>query len=398
MSSFSRERLKGIGIWNLAAWLAWTIVLVAIVIHRAKSHSRSTLEVYQLAGSHWTHGEYLYGDRRGFVYSPLAAAFFTILDWLPRAWATVFWLLVNAAALLGGMWAILRSGFGPAIDRKHFGIAFLLLLPLAIGNLDVMQANALVIGLLMLAFAAASKERWAVAAVCIGVATYLKIYPLSVGLLLVLLAPWRFGWRLVVALVVLGLLPFLFQHPQYVSDQYHFWIASRLGDNRLQYSEKDAPLDLWYLLVRVGHVPLTQGAYRILQVLAGGAIAVFEVVGRLRGWPRLRILAGAFSFVSIWMTLVGPATEGYTYILLAPAAALAFVQAWSRPDSKWERGLVSGAMALLLFAVARNSFMPHLKTPLVMSAQPAGALLLLGACLTAIRYDAFNSKVADHDR
>jgi len=385
MSFTSSERLKRLGPWNCAAIVAWSAAILGIILHRAFSHSRTTLEVFQLAGHHWIHGEYLYADRRGFVYSPLAAALFSGLEVLPRAAATIVWVSVNATALLSGMFAMLKGGFAPAIRREHFGVAFLLLLPLAIGNLDVLQANALVIGLLMHAFSAADRNRWGIAAICIAVATYFKIYPFAAGLLLILLAPWRFGWRLTLAMLAFGLLPFLFQHWAYVSEQYHSWIVTRTADNRLQYSDKDAPLDLWFVLVRLGHLPLTAGIYRLMQVAGGGAIALFELYGIWRNGPRARILAGAFAFLSVWMTLIGPATEGYTYLLLAPAVAIAVVEIWSGKQGFLECVGIAIAFAFLLFAMARNSFFPHARSTWIMSAQPIGAAIFLGVCLLRLR-------------
>ena len=47
----------------------------------------------------------------------------------------------------------------------------------------------LLIGLIMMAILAAYSKRWTVSAVCKGIAAYLKIYPLAVGLLLVLIYP-----------------------------------------------------------------------------------------------------------------------------------------------------------------------------------------------------------------
>ena len=59
-----------------------------------------------LAGSHWMRGENLYANWRGFIYSPLTAAFFAPFSCLPPGIAYGLWLLANAAALLGGLAAL----------------------------------------------------------------------------------------------------------------------------------------------------------------------------------------------------------------------------------------------------------------------------------------------------
>ena len=178
----------------LAAAFAWCAVFLGIALHRLPSHARTTLDVYLLAGTHWRGGHNLYDDWRGFVYSPLAAVFFATLSALPRAGATLVWLALNQGALLGGFYALASTGVA-GLSRATGALAFLLLAPLAIGNLDVMQANALVLGLLMTAFACFQCERWFLAALCVSLATYLKIYPLAVGLLFGVMAPRRFSWR-----------------------------------------------------------------------------------------------------------------------------------------------------------------------------------------------------------
>jgi hypothetical protein len=381
------ERLKRLSLWNAAALAAWTAAFLGVLIHRTglfahkEQIARTTLDVYRLAGEHWIHAQYLYDDRRGFVYSPLVAALFVPLAWLPLRAGAVVWVTINFAVLLGGVTAVLRAGIFPNISTHNRGGVYLLLLPLALGNLDVLQANPLVIGLLLLAFAAVQGERWSLAAGGIAIATYFKIYPIAAGLLIAVIAPKRFGWRLLLALVLAGLLTFACQHWAYVREQYHFWIATRTADNRFHYSEKDAPVDLWLLLVRVGGLPISPTIYRGFQVLSGAAIALFNLAGLWKGWPRQRILAGSLCFVSIWMTLLGPASEAYTYVLLAPAAALALVQAFSERRPAWLRSLIVCALALLVASVARSSFLSHARAPWAMAVQPLGAIFFLGYSL-----------------
>ena len=83
------------------------------------------------------------------------------------------------------------------------------------------------------------------------------------------------------------------------------------------------------------------------------------------------------------MLLLGPATENQTYVILAPAACIIAVQSLASPVPM--RILAAGGYALLLAAVFRNSFLPHLKSPAEMAIQPIGALLLLAAVLLELR-------------
>jgi len=276
---------------------------------------------------------------------------------------------------------LLSSGIYPGIKSRYHGIIYLLLVPLVLGNLDTGQANPTVIGLVLLAVAAVPAERWSVATLCVAAATYLKIYPLAVGLILFLMAPRRFGWRLFLALVLLGILPFLFQHWSYVSQQYHEWISTRSTDDRRLYPIKDVPLDLWFLLVRLGHLPIPGFVYSAFQMLSGGAIALFCLVGVWKAWPKERLLAGILALVCIWMTLCGPATELQTYILLAPAVVLTLIDVLPSSRPLWLRTGLVVVCLLMVLAVARTSLLPSQKGLWILTIQPVAAILFLVCCL-----------------
>lgn len=256
--------------------------------------------------------------------------------------------------------------------------AHLLLVPLALGNLDVAQANPLVIGLLMGAVSSAQAHRWARAALCVAVATSFKIYPLSLGLLLILIAPPRFYAYLAGSLAAFALLPFAFQPPGYVRALYSTWISTRAGDDRLEYSARHAPLDLWLLLNRLFGCHIPESWYRLVQVGGGAAIALFVLMGRKRGWERGRILAGLFVLACIWMTLLGPATEGFTYVLLAPAVVMALLETGRKKRPLWLKSLAGGVALLLFAAVTKNSLIPALRhSEALRLTQPLAALLFL---------------------
>jgi Glycosyltransferase family 87 len=376
------EILRRAGFWNTSAWLVWTTALLVVIARTVLlAHRGNSFGTYNLAGSHWIHGEAVYTQWMGFVYSPIVAVFFAALAWLPLVLGTVLWQLLNAAALLGGLTAILRVKLFPGIDQRNFGLSHLLLIPLALGNIDISQANPLVAGLILLAIAAAQVERWNSAALCMSIATFFKVYPIAVGLLICLIAPRRFGGRLLIALLLLAIAPFLFQHWSYVADQYHAWITTRTSDDRRNWPVEKLPLDLWFLLHWFGHLPVSPTIYRLIQLGTAGALALFCAIQTLKGWATYRVLAGLLCLASIWMTLCGPATESYTYVLLAAPTVLALVQSFNAGQPVWLRAWVSAAFSLQLLAVARASFLPHLKPFWALSIQPFSALVFLGYCL-----------------
>jgi Glycosyltransferase family 87 len=376
------ETSKMAGFWNTSACIVWTAALLVVVVRTLLlTHRGTSFGTYNLAGLHWIHGENVYTQWMGFVYSPIVAAFFAAFAFVPYVLGSVLWQLLNGAVLLGGLTAVLMVNLFPGINQRNFGISHLLLVPLAIGNIDIDQANPLVAGLLLLAIAAVRVERWNSAALCIAIATLFKLYPIAVGLLICVIAPRRFGWRLLVALLLLTIAPFLFQHWSYVSDQYHTWISTRTSEDRRNWPIEKLPLDLWFLVHWFGHLPVTPTIYRLIQLGTAGALALFCAIQTSKGWAKYRVLAGLFCLASIWMTLCGPATESYTYVLLAAPTILALVQSYNARQPVWLRALVSAAFALQLLAVTRASFLPHFKPFWALSIQPFSALVFLAYCL-----------------
>ena len=375
--------------WTVAASLLWAAVLIVLFVRAGLHPTRPTsLTTYLTGGSAWACARPLYTNWRGFVYPPVIAWFFSLFAHLPLALAAVLWRALTAGAFLLGLGALLRSGVFHRIPPASRGLVFLSVLPLSIGNLDNAQANPLIAGLMMLSVAALQCEAWTLCAIAAGIATAFKIYPAALALLLCLLRPRQLSWRIALVLLLLVLLPFAFQDPHYVCGQYHDWLRTRLADNRFEYPMKDAPLDLWYLLVRLGMLGISERAYTVFAVLAGAALAAFVWNQSRRGAALRDILAAVFLLASVWMLLLGPATENQTYVVLAPAACLLAVESFAAPNGRTTRLPALAGLVLLLAAVGRNSLVPHLKSPVFMAIQPIAALLLLAAILTSTRANA----------
>jgi hypothetical protein len=295
---------------------------------------------------------------------------------LPDFFGEIFWRLFCAAAFLGGIGLWLARGVREYFPEKDRALFFILLLPISVSNLNNGQANFLLIGLLVCAFAAVKNARWWLAALCIAAATYLKIYPLVIGLLLAVVHPRRFSWRLLLALAGLGALTFLLQRPGYVLEQYRLWITTRIEDSRSTLTDGNAPHDL-RLLLRALHFQIGARAYQAMQILSGAGVAALCLRGRLRKWPAERLLVALFSLGTAWITLCGPATESATYVLLTPFVLLALLRALRQPEAPWLRGWIVATCAVFLAGLVLNSFTHH-RTAGWMSVQPVGSLLFLG--------------------
>ena len=335
------------------------------------------------AGEAWIAGDdlYRYTENKGFVYSPLAAVLYAATTYLPTVGANILWIAVNFGLMLWGLLEILRSGPFRTIPARYHGLVFLLVFPLSLGNLDSAQPNPIVIGFVMLGVACAAQARWMLAAAAVAGAVFWKVYPLAVGMLLVLCAPIQFSWRLLLVLLIGAFLPFLFQSREYVAGQYWLWFDTRTSDDRLAYDAAVAPLDLWYVLVRFLGLPLHPLAYRAVQLAGAAAVAAFVAWGAWNHWPKERLLGGLFCFVSVWMTLLGPASELHTWLLLGPAVVLAVVETWSREARPALRALSLATYAILLMAILRVAFVPRWNPAWILSLQPVGAMVFLAYCV-----------------
>ena len=381
---------KTTSFWNIMAWAVWIIALIVLVARPVLLSQRGTsFDTYSTAGSHWLHGENVYTQWMGFVYSPLVATLFAPFALLPTPIANIFWRLINAAALLGGLAALLRSNVFANIKPQQSGVAFLLMLPLALGNIDISQANPLVAGLIMLTVAAVYTKRWNSAAFCIAIVTLFKIYPLAVALLICVIAPRRFTWRFFLALFLLSLLPFLFQSWSFVSGQYAEWIATRIADNRRNWPVEKLPLDLWFIVHWLLLLPISQKAFTLAQLGSAASIATFCAYSVWTRWSPNRVLAGLFCLSAVWMTLCGPATESYTYLLLAAPAILGLLESLHLNQEFWTRFWIWLSVCLQFLAVARASFMPHFKPFWILAVLPISALVFLGYCLAWLFNDVY---------
>jgi hypothetical protein len=344
-------------------------------------HRHTVYPIFAEAARRWAAGQDLYlSVGEPYRYSPGVAAFFVPFSRLPDGPGGLFWRLLGAGLFLGGLAWWGRDAFRPRPANRH-ALLFLLAAPLAVGNVHNGQANVLVIGLLLVAVAAVRRERFTLAAAALAVAVLFKLYPIALGLLLVALHPRRLGPRLALALAAGLLLPFLLQRPGYVAAQYAGWLGHLEANDR-----QLLPRDLWYRDLRqlcsLWLTPLSYRAYQALEVLSGAGLALLALGLRWAGVPPTRLLALVLGLACCWMTVLGPATESATYVLLAPPAAWLTVSAGARGDPPWLRGLFLGGYGLLLAAQLAVTT-PWGRTFHALGSQPLGGLLLLAGLLAA---------------
>jgi hypothetical protein len=336
--------------WAMAAWGLLLLIVCAKALGWPRIHS--LYPTFANAARNWRAGEDLYsnpsatGDLDIYRYSPLVAAALTPFGLLPDSLGSVLWRLLNAGVCLGGLGWWCRAVQVGRLTPGQRGLLFLLVLPLCIGNLNNAQSNPLVLGLILCSVAAAAEERWNWVSSFIALACLFKVYPIAVGLLLLVVYPRQLIIRLPFVLALGLALPFLFHDPHYVAGQYSAWLDCLRCDDRSAFPLERCYRDL-QMLARLSGSPMSPGLYHVLQILAGGGMALLCWCYCSR-WERGRLLILLTGLGCCWMTVFGPATESCTYILLAPTLAWALVGAWSESFSLMANAWLTMAYAMLV--------------------------------------------------
>lgn len=370
------------------AFVAWIAVTLAVIgrVAVARPQSHSVYPVFKSAGQFWRTGHGLYAlpgsepNALLYRYSPLAAALLVPFSLIPDPLGAILWRLAGEAIFLAGLVWWLRVAAPRPLSSAQTGMLFLLVLPKVLHNFNNGQANLHVIGLLLIAVAAAAEERWTLAAAVIALASYLKIYPIALGLLLAAVYPRRFTGRLFLALLLGAVLPFALQHPDYVLEQYRNWFRFLHLDDRSDFDVMWGYRDLRMLLrIWVGTPPPL--VYLIIQLLGAAACALMGIAAHYHKWPRRRLLTLLLALGCFWMTVLGPCTEVSTYILLAPSTAWIAVEAWSARRPMIVHLLVWLGMALVAVSVI-GVLQPELGWYFhKLGVHPLGGLMILAAVL-----------------
>jgi hypothetical protein len=395
--SLTLRTLKG-------ALLLWALALAIICVRSmVSSRSHSLYPIFANAARNWMAQSDLYtvgpGPEGGldcYRYSPLVAAALTPFSLLPDALGGILWRLLNAGALVAALAWWSRTALPQPLNAAQRGSLFLLVLPFAIGSLNNGQANPLVLALVLAAVTGAWQERWNLASVCLAGACLLKIYPIAIGLLLLVLYPRALAGRLILALAAGLVLPFLLQEPAYVANQYGCWVEAVRNDDRSSFAPALGYKDL-QLLSRVWLTPLSNRAYQAIEILAGVGMALlcwrrardlsFRALSAGSGDPRRAVdarrvlLTFLLGLGCCWMTLFGPATESCTYILVGPVLAWSVLEARLNDRPLWLRTLFGVSYGLLLTA-SMSCWFPGGRALRALGIQPLAALLLLVGLLT----------------
>lgn len=270
-------------------------------------------DCYRTASLNWWAHKPIYdlSTILGFVYLPQAALVDTPFMLVPARIGIILWRSFGWALYLTAMWR-----FAAPLPRNWRLCAFILAVPPAVASLANGQASLHLAGFMVHAMCDLQRARWWRVTAWLMVGMAVKPLMLVLVLLVWPLHP-QLRWRIPLGLALFFLAPWLTAPDAYVTAQYRdAWAKLRIAEKPNQVFEDFRGMFLqlgWWMPTRL--YALVRG----LGALATFAAAVWATRRLKEPWVSLAFLVGA----GVYTTVLNPRTQSSTYVLAAPAAALA---------------------------------------------------------------------------
>jgi hypothetical protein len=254
-----------------------------------------------------------------FKYSPTFAMLFTPFAWLPWPVALFLWNALNALVLFVAVEQLL--------PRRAAMLALGFLLPEVLRAMQNAQSNALVAGLIILAFVGLERRRLWRAALAIAVGAAVKIFPLAA---LTLAIPRRRAIRSGLATAAAGiglvLLPLLVTPPSALIAQYRSWHAIETLDTGQR----------WFSIMELVH-RWTLAGIPNWPVQALGTLALLAPLAlRRERWDEMRFRLLYLCSLLLYVVLFNHQAERASFVIAFAGMAIWFA---SEPRTRWRTAL-----------------------------------------------------------
>jgi len=359
-------------LWAVGLWIGLTVAVCVKTFVSPERHSvYPKMAVRAIA---WWSGTPLYTDYEGlgrFPYSPSFAVVLGPFAVLGNRLGGALWSVAGIAIYVWGLRKLVRDVLPVRWPPERVAVFIMLAMIGSIRGFWNAQSNALIIGLLMAGSAAVVHRRWWAAAFLMAGPVYIKVWPIVIPLLVLTRWPRQFGPRFAVAMVVGGAIPFLTQWPGVVMDQYRGWFSYLSG---MSAEVIGSYRDVW-TLIKAAEWPVSEGMYRLIQVMAGAAVLgwCFWQRRRVRSvrWELTLMLAMGTAYLMAF----GPGVEFNTFVVMAPLITWALLESF---DTARGRVLivVAFAMTMVLGAGAIERSLVEI-FPAARATLPVGVLLFV---------------------
>ncbi|MFL5608835.1 MAG: glycosyltransferase family 87 protein [Gemmatimonadaceae bacterium] len=285
-------------------------------------------EIFRAASRHLLSGDDLYAEypaelQDRYKYSPTFAVLFAPFAWLPSPLALFLWNALNAVTLYVAVeWAL---------SARQALVANAFLLPEVLRAMQNAQSNALVAGLIILAFVYLERRHVWRAAAAVVLGACVKIFPLAaLSFALPRRRVVRIGIAVAVWGVVLAALPLLLTSPDTLIAQYHSW----RGVESLDAQQR------WFSVMELLHRWLGADWPNWPVQLTGTLILLAPLALRRDRWDDYRFRLLYVCSVLLYVVLFNHQAERASYVIAFAGAAMWFA---SEPRARWRTALFAVA-------------------------------------------------------
>lgn len=244
-----------------------------------------------------------------FKYSPTFALLFAPLALLPVEAGLFAWILLNALVLFVAFWKL------PVLSdkKKLFALGFVAIE--LITSLQNSQSNALMAGLIILAFVFLEKHKPGVATLLIVLSVFIKIYSiLALAIFIFYPRKSRPAAMLLLWFVVFGLLPLILVTPAELWQQYRNWFGLLKQDQAVYGGLSVISwLKSWFGLDLPG-----------LAVMLAGAVLFALPLVRMKHYQNVTFRMLFLASALIWMVIFNHMAESPTFVIAVSGVAIWF--------------------------------------------------------------------------
>lgn len=312
----------------------WIAAVIVVSVQATMQHNNN-FEIFRTAWLDLLAGRDLYAPSLRhhdfFKYSPTFALLFAPLAVLPFGLGVLLWNAANAAALYWGI--------GRVLNQEQAFAARLIVFMDTVGAMQNVQSNALVAGLMIIAFADLGRRHELRAALAVALGTVIKVFPI-VAASFAILRPYRlprFALYSIVAGAGLLAAPLVVLSPRELLEQYRSW---------MEISRSDA-LDRGYSVMYHLHM-VFGGQWPNWPVQLAGAVGLLAPLTRLSHWGLERFRLLYLASVLMFCVLFNHKAESPSFVVALAGVAIWFVVS-TRDRLAW------GVLALVVVGTILSS-------------------------------------------
>ncbi len=349
-----------------------TVVAIALdlgkVAHRRMSFG-GDFDVAREFGRRFLHGEYLYAHGLQFVYLPSTAMYFSPLALVPAAISFTAWfgIAILCLWLTLQMWHRMLSSRHATMTQHGLVIGLVTVLLAShflVRDLDDGGPHTILLAILTAGIYSAFKQWKRTSAICLGLATAIKITP---GLFVPFLL-WKREWRLAAYIAVASAfwiaLPILRMGPSSWYGDMHDWATSALGfaipphtaqalGNQKVIHNQSLYAAVLYLAEKISTSPPVANAVAI--VATTSIVVLFCWITRQRytsfedsAWP------SETSALLVLMVLLSPITWEQHLVFMVPALYLITAEGVGAPGLRGGTWVLMTLFVLLSLVFTRD--------------------------------------------